>query len=691
MTFYFAWCDSDQPFDDSMLREDEIVFAFDIAHQEGQIPTLSIDIKNPHVGLLAPGRSQWAWLSYLDPIIGVVPLFYGWIVGLPSNLLGEVVTLQFLARPSDYLAQKQDIANSLMMQPYYDPIWIDPSKLADPSNPDPDTVLETYTVAWHVDRTSLLVSISDIISGEDGTEVFNPEDSFYDTVAISFAQSPLTQVVFDGTIQWTQAATDVINMPDVSLSAWNGQQIVNDWPKPGDQLDGGWSVEGSAITNWSDQFGSGNSTVIDLGGGTSSNIGGTGTTTTVTGSATQGPGAGFTNIQSNLPKTSLAKSISYSFQNQAKTHSDGDTMSVNESGQYDEEGKMGGKIVSYNSGGTYGDPATGTAASAFYNVSYTRLKGQYQTAPATAPPAPSSGDGTQDGGPITVPGLFGQLSFRYNLSFDRTETFNFVMTSDIQPIVLLPPDDSINQITLSMSGSDVGLPLDDDGTTAPIGDPSRSAFFPTDRGLLAMQYPMLVARANLVQSARAVKVNFDCTFERALYLSCRKSAVLFDSRLPGGQVNGKITEYHLKADGDKGQLTGSVQIESVVGNGTTIVVNEGEPDYVDDDYVTPDYQFYSGADLALPTDDATIVIPPISLVDDEMVLPLTFNDAVMVFQVHNGTPVDTVIAGGAATADPTWLEIVLMPVTGQKFSTNYDLGSSTLVLPKLIDLAAPSA
>jgi hypothetical protein len=265
------------------------------------------------------------------------------------------------------------------------------------------------------------------------------------------------------------------------------------------------------------------------------------------------------------------------------------------------------------------------------------------------------------------------------------------MNSDIQPIVLLPPDESTNQIQLSMSGSDVGLPLDDNGTVPPIGDPGRSAFFPTDRGLLAIQYPMLVARANLAQSARAVKVNFDCTFERALNLSCRKNAVLFDSRLPGGQVTGKITEYHLKADGDKGQLTGSVQIESVVGNGTTIVVSEGDPDYVDDGYVVPNYQFYSNADVVLPTDDATIVIPPISLVDDEMVLPLTFNDAVMVFQVHEGTPVDTVIAGGAATADPTWLEIVLQPVTGQKFQTNYDLGNSTLMLQKLIDLAAPNA
>jgi hypothetical protein len=279
---------------------------------------------------------------------------------------------------------------------------------------------------------------------------------------------------------------------------------------------------------------------------------------------------------------------------------------------------------------------------------------------------------------------------RYNLSFGRTETITFVMTSDIQPIVLLPPDESINQIQLSMHGADLGLPIDTDGTM-PIGDPGRSMFFPTDRGLLAMQYPMLVARATLEQSARAAKVVFDCTFERALDLSCRKNGLLHDPRLPGGQVIGKITEYHLKADGDKGSLWGMVQIESTIGNGNSIVINAGAPSYVDEGYEVPGYQFYTDADITLPDGDANVVMPPIALPDDQMVLPLTFNQAVLAFQVHQGTPVDTVIAGGAATADPTWLEIVLQPVTGQKFQTNYDLGNSTLMLQKLIDLAAPNA
>ena len=683
--FYFAWCGPDEPFDAEHLREDETVFAFDLAHQEGQIPTLNIDVVNPHIGLLAPGRAQWAWLSY-QSTLGTFPLFYGRLVALPSNLLGETVTLQFIARPNDYLAQKQAIADALMVAPYYDPIWIDPTKLG-----DPDTVLETYTKMWHVDRITHLVSVSEIVFGEDGTEEFNPEDAFYDSVSISFAQSPQTQVVFNGTVQWTQAATGVISLPDVSISAWNGEQIINDWPKPGDQLRNGWSIETAAVTNWSDQFANNNPTVVTVGGGTASpsitQIGNPGLDPKLSANDTIG--------LSQFPVINVkgTPGLTYNFEwtNQAREHSNGDAMSLNVQHQYNDFGGLGGTtITNHEWSATYGDPSTGTAASLSESVSWVSYLGEEQKAPDTTPKITVIVDGNEIEEIVTVPSLFGQLSLRYNLEFGRTEVINFVMNSDIQPIVLLPPDESVNQIKLSMHGSDVGLPLDD-GLYAPIGDPSRSAFFPTDRGLLAIQYPMLVARAHLAQSARAAKVNFDCTFERALNLSCRKNALLHDLRLPGGQVLGKITEYHIKADGDKGEMIGTVQIESTIGKSNSIVVSDGDPSWVDENYVSHGYQFYSDTTVALPSGDATIIAPPTYLDPTQMVLPLTFNQAVMAFQVHQGTPIETVIAGAGATADPTWLEIVLVPVDGQDYTASYDLGTSTLVLPEMIDLAASSA
>ena len=691
MQFFFAWCGPNEPFSETAHAvEDEIVFAFDLAHQEGQIPTLSIDIKNPHIGLLAPGRLQWAWLSYQSDT-AIVPLFYGRLVALPSNLLGEVVTLEFIARPINYLAQKQSIANSLMVAPYYDRIWIDQSKWS-----DPDTVLETYAMQWHVDRIDHTVTVSDILVGEDGTREFLAEDSFYDSVQIAFAQSPQTQVVFDGAVQWTQLNTGYIPMPAVSFVAWNGSQIVNDWPKAGDRLSGGWSVYDASITNWFDPSLGGS--MIAVGGDVAVNALPATPAKFQPGSLGAGemPPVAPGNIPSKMPSTSPTGggpvSWSITWHSDEKQHIDGDLIGYSESLNYDADGKFGGKVKSTNISISVNDK--GQLSSWSESISWERLVGAAQEAPLTAPKTPivtNTAGNTTGGGPITIPSLYGQMILQYDLNFPRTETITFVMNSDLQPIVLLPPDEPANQIKLSMHGADVGLPIDP-GNVMPIGDPGRSAFFPTDRGMQAVQYPLLVARAHLMQSARAAKINFDCAFERALELSCRMNALLHDPRLPGGQVVGKITEYHLKVDGDRGELSGQVQIESTIGVGLPITVRPGSPTYVDEGYVAGGYQFYTDADIALPSGDAAIEMPPTYFDPAQMVLPLTYQDAVVAFEIHQGTPIDIVLAGGAAaTADPTWLEIVLNPVTGQKYERDYDLGTSTLVMPKLIDLAAPSA
>src|ERR1019366_683831 len=102
--FYFAWVDSDQTtFDPStMLRMDEDIFSFERKHDEGQVCTLSIVIKNPRIGLLNAGRKLWAWFAYRKANGTVVPLFFGVLVGVPSDMFAELITLKFNARPHDY-------------------------------------------------------------------------------------------------------------------------------------------------------------------------------------------------------------------------------------------------------------------------------------------------------------------------------------------------------------------------------------------------------------------------------------------------------------------------------------------------------------------------------------------------------------------------------------------------------------
>jgi hypothetical protein len=643
--FHFAWVDANTPFDPSLLREDEVVLTLDLAHLEGQMPTLSIEIKNPRIGLLAPGRKQWVWVSWVSQVGEIIPLFNGRLSALPSNLFNETVTLQFLARPTDYLAQKQAIAETLKVSPYYDQIWIDKTKID-----DPDTILESYTRAWHIDRVTLAVTTSDMVFGEDGTEEFMPEDSFYDSVSLSFGQSPQTRLVFTGSVTWTQGGGGTIKMPELKPTVYNGDAWISGWPKQGASLNGGWSVAESSLE---DLFNTANAATYDLTG---------------------------------------------SYSNNESKHVTGDTLSVSVNETYYNGGKVGNLVYSIGSN-VPGNPGSGTASSVSREDHYLGLLAYFFKA---------------------------NLTLQYGMSRGRTEIATFTMNSALQDIVTTPVDEAAAPIVLTMNGVDVGLPLP--SGEIPLTDPGRSAFFPTDRGIQALQYPLLVARAHLLQSARAVKVGFECTLDRAVNLSCRKNAMIHDARLPGGQALGKITEYHIKGNGTTGQLIGTVQIESVIGESGTVTINEGTPVYVNDGYVAVGYQFYADATINLPTNDITFSVPVSGVTDDGLVLPLSYGQVVVKYQVQQGKPspnlpgmpatrassppINSVAAGGAQTAadhndklmqqaqtlfdefvaaNQTWLEIELKSVAGTDYAAEYDISVGTLIVPTMINLEAPSA
>jgi hypothetical protein len=148
--FYFAWVDEGEEFDEDVHnRNDEDVFAFQYEQSEGDFAGLSIEIRNPRIGLLATGRKQWAILSFnqgTDISPDVIPLFRGRLIGIPSNVFDTIVTLEFTARPADFVDQKIDVADALKVPPYWEPIFIKPENWE-----DPDAVLEAYSRLWHID------------------------------------------------------------------------------------------------------------------------------------------------------------------------------------------------------------------------------------------------------------------------------------------------------------------------------------------------------------------------------------------------------------------------------------------------------------------------------------------------------------------------------------------------------------
>lgn len=634
--FFFAWVDATETtFGPEHHVYDEYVFSFTLAHSEGDFATLELEIKNPFQGLLAAGRKIWIWFAY-DSGSEPEPLFFGRLIGLPSDMFNEVVRLQFTARPLDVAEQKALVAEELKVLPSYDPVFIDADK-----RDDPDTVLEGYSALWHYDRVTHEVTASDILVGEDGVESFGPGDAFYDSVSIQVNAAPINAISVKASVSWTQQATGTIDFGTHFFLSAGG--LIESWPKAGTQLQAGWSVE-----------------------------------------------------QSTLKRSGSLSPVSYelSYTNREKEHRDGDLMSWNENFS----GYPGTILDIHYTEIVIGDPETGTGA---------RSRQEGRGIRASFPSAEAG------------------FVLRYDAKRGRIENIAFTLTSDLQA-VLLDDGETAEAETLEVNGSDVGLPLEDAGDSdggIPIGDLSRRAYFPIERGNLSVQHLILRAAARLKMGARVGRVSWECTFDRAIELSLRKNAVLNDYRLPGSQASGKVVSYEMTGDGDAAAFLGKVTIACTVGLDNALTFSEGDPIYVDDDYVDDDYQEREGEVIAIGAGNVGYSPPSAEINDDDIVFPLTRSQAIVVEDIHQAQIASATIADGSidtTSGDPpgedfflpskrltsalnlevlqqrqiantqsAWYELELKSMTGGPFENQYDLAVTHLRLPKQLDLTSP--
>lgn len=233
--FYFAWIKYGEVWGPQHLRIDEVVFACNLVHEEGQCATLELVVKNPFTGFLAFGRRQWCYFSLASG-----PLFKGRLVSIPSDMTGETLTYHFTAMPLDMLDQQRKLADALMVLPYWDPVWISEAQRL-----DPQSVLEGYSRHWCVDRVTLQVTTSDLIVGEDGEVALSEDDVFYDSVKPSIDKAPLLNVYVDAVVNWTQFDVGTIDMGYRSWEAFTAGGILGSWPKAGTDIGSGWFVKHS--------------------------------------------------------------------------------------------------------------------------------------------------------------------------------------------------------------------------------------------------------------------------------------------------------------------------------------------------------------------------------------------------------------------------------------------------------------
>lgn len=634
------------PFDAAVHnRFDEDIIDIEIVHEEGNFATLKTTVKNPAVGLLSPGRNLWCWLSWdmaWTPLGGatpsLVPLFNGRLVGVPRLAESELVELEFIARPDDFIIQKMALTDELSELPWYDPIWV-------AQNQNEDTVLESYSALWHIDRVSLALSVSDVIQGEDGIVEITEDQGLYDGFSLSYGSPPLTSVAVSGTVNWAQQADGLldvtgpivkafslagsplgnrpfpttpattanrslgsgsgINGGGALISILNGDGLFTDWPKPGTDIGGGWAL----------------STENDAGG---------------------------TPLCFIHDATYLQGEMTYNVDFYGRT-----------------------------SPATKGTTTEETNVNVFLN---TNGVGMLSAA-------------------FPVTNFKIRMYLQYKADRRRTETVNAVVTAGVQRVISDSADSDQETVTLTSDFVSQGI---DPGGEIPIGSLGYKSYFQTERGAASFEYLLLVARAKLRARARAADLTFSLNWTDALGLGIglRKSVRLFDRRLPGGVATGKVKSYKLLvADG---VMRGEFALGCTVGNGDPANPAVGENSYVEDGYVS-DYQVVAGGQVEmLPAELSYQPLTEFFVSDDGLnVTNLSVENAVNSCTVVNGLTkqIDTASAfqslevNGQLPTDAmgelvTTVTLSMKPVNGSEFHTDFFPGVSHLALPKTIDLGA---
>lgn len=617
--FYFAWVDEGEEFDAGVhAREDERVYAFELTGTEGDFDGLAIEIKNPRIGLLNAGRKVWCILSFWDGVNDIVPLFRGRLIGVPSNLFSTIVSITFTARPADFNDQKLALAETLKVLPYYDPIFVSPDSWG-----DPDVVLEAYSRLWHIDPVTGVVSTTDFLIGEDGTEEVLESQHFYDDMEVTLNTVPARSVSMVATIPWTQEAEGALDLtnrikklwlPDQIPSSFTMPGLISSWPKPGSKFGSGWQVVDGSMTD----------------------------------------------VSYIMPKVVIPDVFSWQ----------GIVPDL----------PIGSVVFPLK---VTGESHAGEKAGFNFNFELVIAARNY-----------------------AIP----QLSVTYTAGRAFGQIVTFTLRTDQQNVVTMPGDDE--SLSISLNANPVS-DFTEDGTM-PIEDVRRRSYVHTSRGMQSIQHLLLVARAHLIAKSRAVETKFVMGFKNALRLkSLRKNALLHDHRLPGGQAAGKICAYRFALSGDDGAALAEITIGSAVGYGGSYTEDEGDPTYVTSGYVAKGYQAYQNVVRLTDTEDIQYTLPNFTEYDDGLNFMAGLNDQNAVLQCTLTNPPNAQAAAveeaGAGMVDewkntvvdqaaissvlqtiPTQITVQLVPMEGGPFKQEVVISVSDLIIPKQIDLEAPS-
>lgn len=283
-------------------RRDLDFLGLTFEHEETSFAVLRVTTRNPlgvggsyALGLLRPGQPRWCLFSW--SLGGATPtlLMRGRLMGLPSDIFGARITIDYQARPSDFVAQKEALADGMRTLPWWDPSFYDEQQ-----RNNVDLVLESRSAVWYVRPDTLEVSASDVLIGEGGVEVFLETEHRRDGLGLSLAGLATLSVAMDVELSWTQRAKGSVSIGFATVSY---TLDADSYPKAGATFGEGWTVRSASVaephTFETRQVQSGSDITIEWWDGAKTNQ-----KTTVSDDVVEGPGVELPSILTNYTTSS---------------------------------------------------------------------------------------------------------------------------------------------------------------------------------------------------------------------------------------------------------------------------------------------------------------------------------------------------------------------------------------------------
>lgn len=258
---YFAMVDNGDEFDpDVHCREDLDVFNLVISQSEGEFARAELEVINPREGLLLDTRQVRIFISCeRTPGGDKVLMFDGRVTGYPSDLSSEMVTLEYIAQPNDWIETQNDFIQDLKVAPYYNALFI-PAENRD----DAAEILASRSSLLHWNRATGELSLSDILEGAETITI--DEGYFFDSLQTQIGDPPLRTINLNIEAQWNQIGVGTVDVAEqVRLEFTNSaiatEQINTLTPLAfedgwkGARVPSGYEISESVLTPVADSFG----------------------------------------------------------------------------------------------------------------------------------------------------------------------------------------------------------------------------------------------------------------------------------------------------------------------------------------------------------------------------------------------------------------------------------------------------